>query len=42
MPLVYVDASRGDCNDLVFQLGNDAVGATEVTRQWNIKVFGQI
>lgn len=36
--LVYVDASRGDCNDLVFQLGGDPVDADAINRRWNIKV----
>ena len=34
--LVYVDASD-DCNKLVFQLGEAAMGTT-VTRSWSIQV----
>jgi len=34
---MYVDANP-NCNTLMFQLGNAAVGTTLATRQWNIKV----
>ena len=40
--LVYVDASN-DCNELSFQLGNNAVGIANVaTRSWSIKVLTKL
>ncbi len=35
--LVYVDSAEG-CNELKFNLGQTAVGASTGTRAWSIKV----
>ena len=38
---VYVDASDM-CNDLIFMIGRNGVGATLVQRTWSIKVLHSV
>ena len=35
--LVYVEASE-NCNDLIFEMGSQAIDASVTSRQWAIKV----